>query len=631
MVNYLEKTQKKELMHLQKVQVFESNSYLRIDNNSKKNLELTETLRRQAKTATLFWLLDKCNTAMGSRYLKQSILRPLIDRNKIENRYSLVEALNDDFIVRSDLVNKLKDVYDLERIAGRISFGNANAKDMVNLRRSLETVPDVLKSLKTLDNEYAKEMTRKIPDLNELCALIEKAIIDNPPLSIKEGNFIKAGYNKELDEVRNITKNTKEWLEEFVEAERERTGIKKLKVGYNRVFGYYIEITKGQLDQVKDEFGYERKQTLTNSERFITQELKEKEALILNSEESIIEIEYELFQEIREKAKAKTVELQELARVYAELDMLIAFSRVAMNNRYIKPEIVDKREIHIEAGRHPVVEVISGEIFVENSLHMKENDQILLITGPNMSGKSTYMRQLAMIIIMAQIGCFVPAASAKIPIFDQIFTRIGASDDLALGKSTFMVEMLEVNYALQNATENSLILFDEIGRGTATYDGMALAQAIIEYSHHKINCKILFSTHYHELTYLEDGLEALHNIHVKAKEENGDIVFLHKVSDGPTEKSYGIHVAKLAKLPRTIISRASKILEELEQNHGYNVIKPQTVDLFNYEEMLDAQAEEKIEYKTIIEQLKEIDINNITPLNAMTILADVLEEIKKLK
>ncbi len=630
LVNYLEKTQKQALIHLQKVQVFASNSYLRIDNNSKKNLELTETLRRQSKQSTLFWLLDKCETAMGSRYLKQSLHRPLIDKTRIEKRYSVVESLNNNFLIKSDIQDKLKEVYDLERIVGRISFGNCNAKDLVNLKKSLLTIPIIKTSLLELNNEFASELLERIPDLSEITDLIETAIIDNPPLSIKEGGFIKDGYNSTLDDIRNNARNSEVWLDEFVEAERERTGIKKLKVGYNRVFGYYIEITRGQLEFVKEEFGYIRKQTLSNSERYITNELKEKETQILGANESMINLEYDLFLELREKSKDYTVDLQELARIYSEIDMLVAFSIVSMNNRYIKPEIISDRIIDIVDGRHPVVEKISSEIFVENSLKMNKEDQILLITGPNMSGKSTYMRQLALIIIMAQIGCFVPAKSARIPIFDQIFTRIGASDDLSIGMSTFMVEMLEVNYALQNATSESLILFDEIGRGTATYDGMALAQAIIEYSHHKINCKILFSTHYHELTYLEDDLKALHNVHVKANEENGNIVFLHKVVDGPTDRSYGIHVGKLAKLPNVVVNRAKEILEQLEENHGYNIIKPQTIDLFNYQETLSIQDDIKDKYKSVIDQLKELDINDLTPLKAMNILNDVIEEINKL-
>jgi DNA mismatch repair protein MutS len=629
LVNYLEQTQKRELLHLQKVQVFESTSYLRIDNNSKKNLELTETFTSKSNNNTLFWLLDKCQTAMGSRFLKQTILRPLIEKENIEHRYSLVESFNNNFIVRQEISEKLKKIYDLERIVGRVSFGNANAKDLINLKNSLIVIPEIKASLISLNNDYANELIKKIPDFSSLTKEIAEAIIDNPPQSIKEGSFIKRGYNQELDEIRDIKINAKQWLEGFVERERERTNIKKLKVGYNRVFGYYIEVTKSQIDLVKDEFGYERKQTLSNSERFITQELKEKEAIILGSEDSIVELEYNLFIELREKVKQRTADLQVIAKIIALCDMIIAFSTVSMNNRFIKPDLIEEKRIEIINGRHPVVEALLDEAFVENSLIMEKDNFILLITGPNMSGKSTYMRQLAMTIILAQIGCFVPAESATLPIFDQIFTRIGASDDLSSGKSTFMVEMLEVNYALKNATENSLILFDEIGRGTATYDGMALAQAIIEYCNYRINCKILFSTHYHELTYLEEGLSSLRNVHVKAKEEKGNIVFLHKVVEGPTDKSYGIHVAKLANLPKNIINRSTAILEELEKNHGKNIIKPQTIDLFNYMESLTVEEEEE-KYQSIIDQIKQLDILELTPLKAMNVLNDIIEEIKKI-
>jgi len=631
LINYLLKTQRKELMHLQKVQVFESTRYLRIDNNSKKNLELTETYRTQSKKGTLFWLLDKCETAMGSRMLKQTILRPLTDKEKIQARFSLVEAFNDNFIVRQEIANQLKNVYDLERITGRISFGNANGKDLVNLSRSLKTVPEIRSRLVAVGNEFAHKLVDEIEDFSALVNLIESAIVENPPLSIMEGGIIRPGYSERLDEIKYNATHGKKWIEEFEESEREKTGIRKLRIGYNRVFGYYIEVTKSQIELVKPEFGYERKQTLAGAERYVTEELKEKEALILGSVESAIELEYELFVTIRDEAKGRTEDLQRLAKVLAEVDMLVAFSIVSMNNHYIKPEITDNKTIDIVLGRHPVVEqLLETGTFVENDLHMDEKTQILLITGPNMSGKSTYMRQLALIVIMMQMGCYVPARSAKLPLFDQIFTRIGASDDLSSGKSTFMIEMLEVNYALQNATVDSLILFDEIGRGTATYDGMALAQAIIEYSHHKIDCKILFSTHYHELTYLEDSLKALHNVHVMAKEEKGTIVFLHKVADGPTDRSYGIHVAKLAKLPALLTRRATAILEELEKNHGYNVIKPQTIDLFNYEQAALKEENEKSQYHPIIEQIRALDINELTPLKAMNILAQVIEEIKKL-
>jgi len=632
LLNYLISTQKQDLPHLQKVQVFESTSYLRIDNNSKKNLELLETSRFGNRKGSLFWLLDQCKTAMGSRFLKQNIMRPLVDRVKIEQRYSLIEAFNEHFIIREEVKEALKEVYDLERILGRISFGNANGKDLVNLARSLRSMPQIKQKMLAMNQPYARSLVENMDTLTELEQLIGKALVDDPPLTIKEGGIIREGYSEDLDRTRHNSSFGKTWLAEFETSERERTGIKKLKIGYNRVFGYYIEVTKGQLDLVKDEFGYERKQTLSNSERYVTSELKEKEAMILGSEEDAIRLEYDLFVEIRDAAKEKTAVMQELAKTIAEIDLVLAFAKAASDNRYVRPTLVDTRSIEIIGGRHPVVEkVLENDKYVENDVFMSENTSILLITGPNMSGKSTYMRQLALTIIMAQMGCFVPCDSARIPIVDQIFTRIGATDDLTGGKSTFMVEMLEVNYAVQNATDNSLILFDEIGRGTATYDGMALAQAIIEYCHSKIHCKILFSTHYHELTYLEDDLKSLHNVHVLAKEERGNIVFLHKVMDGPTDRSYGIHVAKLANLPLALLNRAKNILAELEENHGYNVIKPQEMNLFNFEQALEKNAETDLasEYSSVIEQLRALDVNELTPIKAMNILADVVEEIKK--
>ena len=629
LINYLEKTQKKQLMHLQKVEVFSSRSFLRIDNHSKNNLELTRTVLSKSEKSTLFWLLDQCKTAMGSRFLKQNIQRPLVNPETIKKRYELVEAFNDHFIEKEEISQLLKQIYDLERIVGRLSFGNCHAKDLVNLKRSLETLPNIKKQLLAIHNPFADELVSGMVDVSSIVELIDKAIVDNPPLSIKEGGFIREGYSETLDEIKAISTHAKEWLDGFVKKEREKTGIKNLRVGFNRVFGYYIEISKGQVNQVKESFGYQRKQTLTNSERYISEELKEKESIILGSKEKIEQLEYELFIEIREKVKQETVNLQTLARKIAMIDMLLAFSKVSMDHRYIKPELTKEKVIEIIDGRHPVVEAISEEDYIENSLVMDQTNHLLLITGPNMSGKSTYMKQTALIIIMAQMGCFVPAKSARLFIVDQIFTRIGASDDISTGQSTFMVEMNEVNYALQNATDHSLILFDEIGRGTATYDGMALAQSIIEYCHHKLRAKVLFSTHYHELTHLEDELTSLRNVHVKAKEEKGNIVFLHKVVDGPTDRSYGIHVAKLAKMPNTVIERAKAILKTLEKNHGYNVIKPQTIDLFNYMESIQKEEEEE-KYQSVIDQIKGVNILDITPLNAMTILNDVIEAIKKI-
>jgi DNA mismatch repair protein MutS len=630
LVNYMVKTQRAELLHLQKVQRFEATGYLRIDAGSQKNLELLETYRFQNRKGSLFWLLDRCETALGSRLLRQTILRPLVDRARIQKRYSLVQTLTENFIASDDLRTSLRTVYDLERIVGRLSFGTANARDLVNLSRSLHAVPAIRNTMAGLGNAYASEIVAGVESLEDTAAAIDAAIVDDPPLSVREGGMIRPGHSDDLDRLRGDAVGGRDWISRFEAEERERTGIRKLRVGYNRVFGYYIEITRGQLDLVRDEFGYERKQTLANSERYVTPELREKEKLIVGSEEDAVSLEYELFCVLRDSVRGKTQELQRIARAIAEIDMVLAFAKVTVDNRYVRPDVIDGRAVEIIGGRHPVVEkMLEDERFVANDTVMGEKTGILLITGPNMSGKSTYMRQVALIVVMAQMGCFVPCVAARLPLFDQIFTRIGAADDLTGGKSTFMVEMLEVNNALQHATERSLVLFDEIGRGTATYDGMALAQAIIEYAHHRLKAKILFSTHYHELTYLEDDLKGLHNVHVLAREDKGRIVFLHKVEDGPTDRSYGIHVARLAKLPAAVVDRADAILAELERNHGSNVIKPQDTTLFNFEAEAAAVAAIPEDYEPVIEQLKELNVDELTPIKAMNILADVVAQLNK--
>jgi len=544
----------------------------------------------------------------------------------------LVSAFCDQFVISEELRMALKNVYDLERITGRLSFGNANAKDLVQLKRSLSSLPAIIHGLHSLDVEYAKRLSDEIADFSALVDVIDRAIIDNPPLSVTEGGFIRPGYDERLDEIMSLSSHGENWLSEFEQTERERTGISRLRIGYNRVFGYYLEVTKGQLELVKDEFGYIRKQTLANAERYVTEELKAMEEKILSAKERSVQLEYELFLELRALANEQILPLQKTSKSICEIDMLLAFAKTSSENGYVRPQLTDKRVISIVSGRHPVVEkMLEQQRFVENDVEMPQNKTNLLITGPNMSGKSTYMRQLALSVVMTQMGCFIPAQKAVLPLFDKIFTRIGASDDTTSGKSTFMVEMLEVQHALKNATEQSLILFDEIGRGTATYDGMALAQAIIEYAHHALSCKVLFSTHYHELTYLEDDLKSLHNVHVVAKEDKGKIVFLHKVLDGPTDKSYGIHVAELAKMPAVLIRRAKEILMELEKNHGYNIIKPQTIDLFNYEEASVVSEKEDHAYTSVIEQIESLDVNSMTPLQAMNVLSDIVAEIQKLK
>ncbi|MGQ5175030.1 DNA mismatch repair protein MutS [Bacillus halotolerans] len=629
---YLKRTQKRSLDHLQPVQVYELEEAMKIDLYSKRNLELTETIRSKNKKGSLLWLLDETKTAMGGRLLKQWIDRPLIRVNQIEERQEMVETLMSHFFEREDLRERLKEVYDLERLAGRVAFGNVNARDLIQLKESLKQVPGIKQLVASLAHKKAKERAERIDPCGDVLELLEGALYENPPISVKEGNLIKDGYNQKLDEYRDASRNGKDWIARLEQQEREYTGIRSLKVGFNKVFGYYIEVTKANL-HLLEEGRYERKQTLTNAERYITPELKEKEALILEAENNICELEYELFTELREKVKLYIPRLQQLAKQMSELDALQCFATISENRHYTKPEF-SKDEVEVIEGRHPVVEkVMDSQEYVPNNCVMGDNRQMLLITGPNMSGKSTYMRQIALISIMAQIGCFVPAKKAMLPIFDQIFTRIGAADDLISGQSTFMVEMLEAKNAIVNATKNSLILFDEIGRGTSTYDGMALAQAIIEYVHDHIGAKTLFSTHYHELTVLEEKLPQLKNVHVRAEEYNGTVVFLHQIKEGAADKSYGIHVAQLAELPEDLISRAQDILKELEhsgnkpevpvQKPEVPVQKPEVKEepaqLSFFDESDKPAVSPKLskKEKQVLDIFKSLNILDMTPLEAM--------------
>ncbi len=613
LLTYINNTQKRSLSHLQKLQIKENKNYLKMDIHTKRNLELTETLRLKQRNYSLIWLLDKTKTAMGSRMLKNMIENPILDKNELNKRYDVIDTLLKEFILKDDLNKLLFEVYDLERLSGRVAFGNANAKDLLQLKNSLKVLPDI-KDILTKIKFY-----KNIEPLNDLYELLEKGIYENPPLSIKEGYIIKDGYSKELDELKDLRKGGKDFVAKFESEEKERTGIKNLRVGYNRVFGYYIEVSKGNSNLIKEEYGYERRQTLANCERYISPILKEKESLILNAEEKIIDLEYDLFIEIREKVKKYIPALQEISKVISEIDVLQSFSTVAEENNFIRPTLIDERIIELKENRHPVVEkVINGE-YVPNDIIMDEKTDILLITGPNMAGKSTYMRQLAITIIMAQIGSFVPAKAAKMPIFDAIYTRIGASDDLVSGESTFMVEMNEANRAITNATKNSLILFDELGRGTATFDGMALAQSIIEYISTNIKCKTLFSTHYHELTDLEDTLPDLRNVHVSAVESEGKVTFLHKIKEGSIDKSYGIHVAKLANLPDTLIKRAGEILTVYEnKEQKRDVIIQQTL---NFDEPVSKESE-------IEKELKSLDVLSLTPIEAMNTLYNLKNKIE---
>ena len=617
LLNYLVKGQKRSLEHLQNVVKKDYKTYLKMDIHTKRNLELTESLRLKERTYSLLWLLDKTKTAMGSRMLKNMIENPLTNKEEIEQRYDMVSKLLEQFLIKDELKELLNEVYDLERLAGRISFGNANARDLLQLKSSLKVLPRIKEIVKELGFDLI------IDDLKDLYEFIDKSIYEEPPIGIKEGYLIKEGYNKELDELKIARSGGKDFIAKLEDVERKRTGIKNLKVGYNRVFGYYIEVSKGNSKQVKEEFGWERKQTLANNERFITPELKEKEQLILGAEEKIINLEYELFIDVRNKVKELIPTIQLTAKMIAKLDVMQSFATVTESNNYVRPILNKDKTVRIIEGRHPVVEkVLDGE-FVSNDIIFSDDVYLKLITGPNMAGKSTYMRQMAMIVIMAQIGCFVPAKEAYLPVFDKIFTRIGASDDLVSGESTFMVEMMEANHAIQSATEHSLILFDELGRGTATYDGMSLAQAIIEYIHDNIKAITLFSTHYHELTSLEKYKKHIKNVHVSAHEENGNITFLHKIKDGSIDKSYGIHVAKLANLPESLIKRADEILKTYEAKTKNKEVVNQIS--MNFEETIPNNNK----YDIIIEKLKNVNPLETSPMEALNILYELKKEIDK--
>ena len=639
LMHYIFRTQKRSLDHLQKTVTYETSQFLKIDHHSKRNLELTETIRSKGKNGSLLWLLDETKTAMGCRLLKQWVERPLLSREAILNRQNVTEALLNHYFQREELREGLREVYDLERLSGRVAFGNVNARDLIALKKSLMQIPKIAAILAEIDSPHVRPLMDKLDPCEEVTDLLESALVENPPVSTKEGNMIKDGYNEALDQYRDASKNGKTWIAKLESEEREKTGIKSLKIGFNRVFGYYIEVTKANLHLLK-EGQYDRKQTLANAERFITPELKEKETLILEAEEKMVDLEYSIFTDIREHVKEYIPRLQSLAKAVSELDALQCFATVSEKRHYVKPVFSEGRRIFIKEGRHPVVEkVMQKQQYVPNDCVMDHNRELLLITGPNMSGKSTYMRQVALMAVLAQIGCFVPASEAELPIFDQIFTRIGAADDLISGQSTFMVEMLEAKHAIAHATQNSLILFDEIGRGTSTYDGMALAQAIIEYIHEKIGCKTLFSTHYHELTVLDEKLERLENVHVSAIEQNGKVVFLHKIKEGAADKSYGIHVAKLAELPEELIERANELLEEFEAGSSASQeprqVQEPIVPVYDKEQLsffgeAVPKQEEKLtnNEKKCIQKLKDINILEMTPLEAMNTLYELQKKAK---
>lgn len=620
LLNYLVNTQKQMINHLMPFKIVERIGHMHMDFRVKKHLEIDESLVNQSQTTLIHWIND-CQTAMGSRMLKSMLNHPLYDIKALNERYDLIEALKP-YQPRERVIEHLRYIYDINRIVGRVAFNTVNARDLYQLKETLKQVPDLIEALKLYKNPMLNLLIDQMVDHHELCEFLEKSIHSDPPITLKDGGIIKEGFNEKLDELRNIDLFGQQWLSEFEVQEREKTGIRNLRVGYNRVFGYYIEVSKGNATLVKDEFGYERKQTLANSERYITPVLKEKEDDLLHAKERSLTLEYELFKEIRTYTEQFTFSLQELSTKIARIDVFLNLSIVSEKYNFIRPTLHEKRNVEIIKGRHPVVEHFTK--FVANDVIMDEGE-IFLITGPNMSGKSTYMRMFAIIVFMAQIGCFVPAEKAILPIYDAIFTRIGSSDDLSGGKSTFMVEMVESNEALTKATPKSLILFDEIGRGTATYDGMALAQGMIEFIHEKIKAQTLFSTHYHELTVLENSLERLTNLCVKAKEEHDTMVFLHHVERGTTDKSYGIQVASLAHLPKSLITRSKQILEKLEEKENKVVL-----DLFNYtkfeEENIHVIDADKV---GVLDEIEKINTDNMTPIEALLLIKHLQSLLKK--
>ena len=653
LLDYIHHTQKRDLSHIEDVITYAAIDFMKMDYYAKRNLELTESIRLKSKKGTLLWLMDETKTPMGARRLKQWIDRPLIHKDNIEQRLDIVESFIDHFIERDTLRGYLNQVYDIERLVGRVSYGNVNARDLIQLKHSISEIPNI-KSLLEQMNSVTTTQFSTLEPLEDLLTVLEDSLVEEPPISVKDGGLFKQGFSKQLDEYLEASKNGKDWLAQLQAKERERTGIKSLKISYNKVFGYFIEITRANLQGFEpSEHGYHRKQTLSNAERFITDELKEKEDIILGAEDKAIELEYQLFIRLREHVKSYTERLQRQAKVISELDCLQSFAEIAQKYNYVRPKFSDDKTLNLENSRHPVVErVMDYNDYVPNDCYLDQNNFIYLITGPNMSGKSTYMRQVAIISIMAQMGAYVPCDNAILPIFDQIFTRIGAADDLVSGKSTFMVEMLEAQKALTYATADSLIIFDEIGRGTSTYDGLSLAQAMIEYVSETSHAKTLFSTHYHELTTLDQQLSSLKNVHVAADEYQAELIFLHKVKEGAVDDSYGIQVAKLANLPEKVIERAQVILNAFEQNgvldenvhrQHYN---DNSKDIENKNHLNNKEEHSTIKQTDVFEQtsfdlfnsnetqseieaqIKNLNISNMTPIEALLKLSELQNQLR---
>ncbi|MGI6712801.1 MAG: DNA mismatch repair protein MutS [Bacillota bacterium] len=632
-LQFLAETQKKDLFFLKQLRIYSTSSFMLIDHNTRRNLELTSTIRGGKKQGSLLWVCDRTVSALGARLIKQWIEKPLLDPDTICDRLNAVEELINNIFIREDLRGKLKKIYDLERLISRISFGSANPRDLIALKNSLAILPEIDRLLKTLESNLFKKIIKDFNCLEDICHLLNQALVNDPPISSKDGGIIKDGYDKEVDELRSITKHGKSWIADLEAKEKNNTGIKSLKVGYNKVFGYYIEVTNANLASVP--IHYIRKQTLANAERFITHELKEWENKILGASEKLASREYQLFLDIRQQIAEVSTIIQKTAAVIAQIDVLLSFAQVSIENGYCKPEINNTDVIHIVDGRHPVVEKITGTIgYVPNDTYLDSKEhQICLLTGPNMAGKSTYMRQVALCVLMAQIGCFVPASTAKIGLVDRIFTRVGAADDLSGGQSTFMVEMVETSNILRNATRSSLIILDEIGRGTSTYDGLSIAWAVIEYLlQPSLGAKTLFATHYHELTELADKYPQIKNYSVAVKEKEGTIIFLRRIKPGGTDKSYGIQVAKLAGLPDEILCRAKEILLTMERSNmnfqkiepasNHNTIK-ENPDLMSNNTLVKPN-------NPLLAELESLDLNNITPLDALVMLNQWQKKLKKM-
>lgn len=628
LLNYIEETQKVTLKHFNHIEIYQHNHYMVLDKFTRRNLELVETMRGHDKKGSLLWVLDKTSTAMGARQLRKWVEAPLLSKVEIEKRQSAVSYFYDHIGIRQELEEYLTRIYDLERLSSKLVYGTVNARDLLALKQSLQYLPSIKKLLSESGNLYLELLMDQLDDLSDIYKLLDDAIFEEPPLTIREGNIIKTGYNQDLADLRDIMNNGKDWIVKLEQEERSKTGINSLKIRFNRVFGYYIEVTKKNIDLVPDT--YIRKQTLANAERYIYPELKEIETKILNAGDEINSLEYDLFVKVKEQLLDHILRIKQSAGMIATLDALLSFSIVSYNNDYSKPLITDNGAIDIKDGRHPVVEHISTEeLFVPNDTVINKNeDRFYIITGPNMAGKSTYLRQVALITLMGQIGCFVPASYASIGIVDRIFTRVGASDDLSQGQSTFMVEMNELSNILHNATENSLIILDEIGRGTSTYDGLSIAWSVVEYLSQNSNmgAKTLFATHYHELTELEGKFEGVHNYCISVKEYGDDITFLRKIIKGGASRSYGIQVAKLAGIPEDVIIRAKDILKTLEEhdinNNISSITKSMPVGLQNRVEVVKANH-------PLIDQLKNIDVLSISPLEAIQKLNEIVEEAKK--